>query len=221
MKLSTSNLVSWILVYAADLLVDVRFSGAVVSASAITGKAHDSDAPLRRNAAKAFAEPISNVKQPHKRSSSYLDDLEEPKCWERGSVVGDPIMTDCYSALREFKADPFYDDNITYTRVASRVGHNADRQVPLHWHHQTCVLYVGAMPLSVDWKFSLQSIYPAVSRLFTECLIKPKPGFKNGGVIWIHHQLFGRGFLVCAGPEPKEGCDFNLVGSATRWNETI
>ena len=154
---------------------------------------------------------------------------EEPYCWEREFVTQEPAFSDCLATARDYKEDPFYTDNITYTLDPARLVRTADRQVPVYWRHNTCVLYVGAIPGSMDLKFTLASKWPVVSRLFAKCLIEPKPGHKVGGFIWLHHQPQAKGYLAYIGSQPRSpslggGYDLDLVaaavGGAVRWNVT-
>ena len=159
--------------------------------------------------------PVNNSILP---SNSSID-TPEPYCFDGTTFVAEPNAKDCFDAARQFKADPFYDDNITYTVVPRRAGHEADRAVPLYWVKDTCAIYVGASKGAVDEKFSLESQWPRIHIILQECVIKPKPGFKFGGMITIGMHKYGHSFLGCVGTQPR-GCAAALERiAAQEWEE--
>lgn len=151
---------------------------------------------------------------------SISDQIPEPECWSEAAFTSPPEVRDCFAAARAFQADPFYSDNITYTISQWRVGQSADRAAPLYFTHDSCMLYLGAMPGSADNKFSLESKWPYISNLLLKCLVQRKVGHKYGGMIRLDQQPYGKGFLACVGSKPREDCVYPFRNEQHALNET-
>ena len=141
------------------------------------------------------------------------DDPTEPECWGPSGFGTQPNLDDCWAAARMYRADHFYDDNITYTTYPTHITRgSADCLAPLIFHRDSCAIYVGAQPLTGDYKFSLKDKWPIISRLMLQCLVTRKPEHRYGGMVRLGRDRVGKDWLACVGTRP---CDPSVAGSGT------
>ena len=121
---------------------------------------------------------------------------EEPQgCFPREFFPQEPDSDDCLKAARVFQADPFYRDDIVYSRLD-----NIGRKVPLYFTSGTCSIFLDSPPEAAPTdRFTLASVWPALSKVIRDCIYMKKPGFRMGGFMPVGND---RGFLIVIGARP-------------------
>ena len=148
------------------------------------------------------------------------EDIREPDCFDGTFFFEEPHISDCFGAAQNYKNDPFFKENVTYTTNEEHLHQQADRKTPIHFFYLSCMIYVDGLPGSQDDKFTLESQWPRVSLLIRKCLLEPKPGHKFGGLVKIGKIQQNAGFIACLSSEPKGVCSQGLSRQSTR-NVTI
>lgn len=162
----------------------------------------DPDTPVGVGINEVGSYPLRGSNTTHITAGLSNKDVPSVTCFGTGVFRRQPLPNDCVETARRFKQDPYYGVNLTYTINAGRVGHGADRAMPLDYFSGSCLLLLSGKPETIDETFSLESQWSKISELIRKCIIEPEEGNRWGGFVGLATAQKVGGFTALIGSEP-------------------